>query len=63
MRARTPKSCAVCGSPEVLRDEVLDTARLGLAECERCGHLWTERPLLRALRTLDVSEAEVAIAA
>ena len=46
MHTRTRRACRVCGGREVSLDEVLDAGVLCLAECERCSHLWTERPLL-----------------
>jgi uncharacterized Zn finger protein len=71
MQTRTRRACGVCGGHEFSLDEVLDAGVLGLAECERCGHLWTERPLLawteRPLlavpRALAGAETEVAEAA
>jgi len=71
MHTRTRRACRVCGGREVSLDEVLDAGVLCLAECERCGHLWTERPLLewteRPLlavpRALAGAETEVAEAA
>ena len=71
MHTRTRRACRVCGGGEVSLDEVLDAGVLCLAECERCGHLWTERPLLewteRPLlavpRALAGAETEVAEAA
>ena len=63
MRARTRPACGVCGGHEFSLDEVLDAGVLGLAECERCGHLWTERPLLAVPRALAGAETEVAEAA
>jgi hypothetical protein len=53
----------VCGGHEILLDEVLDAGVLCLAACERCGHLWTERPLLRVARLPEWAEGEVAEAA
>jgi uncharacterized Zn finger protein len=63
MQTRTRRACGVCGGHEVSLDEVLDSGVLRLAECERCGHLWTERPLLRVARPLEWAETEVAEAA
>jgi len=51
--------CALCGSPEIERDEVLDAGVLGLAECARCHHRWTERPL-RPVRAAGAPEAAAA---
>jgi len=63
MRTRTRRACRVCGGHEVSLDEVFEAGVLGLAECERCGHLWTERPLLAVPRALAGVESEVAEAA
>jgi uncharacterized Zn finger protein len=63
MMARTRCACRVCGSAEVDLDEVLDAALLQLASCERCGHRWTDRPLLALARPLAATEPEVAEAA
>lgn len=79
MHTRTRRACRVCGGGEVSLDEVLDAGVLCLAECERCGHLWTERPLLEwterpllewterpllaATRAPEWAETEVAVAA
>ncbi len=38
-------NCVVCGSHDVMRDEVLDAGLLHLAECRRCEHRWTWRGL------------------
>ena len=62
MQTRTRRACEVCGGHEVSLDEVLD-AGLRLAACERCGHLWTERPLLVAPRALAWALSEVTEAA
>jgi hypothetical protein len=44
-------ACGVCGSGEVLEDEVGEGFRLGqglrLAWCRRCDHRWTERLAVR----------------
>jgi hypothetical protein len=45
---RTLRRCLVCGSSEVRTDEVVERGVLLLAECPRCEHRWTERPLLLA---------------
>jgi uncharacterized Zn finger protein len=63
MHTRTRRACRVCGGGEVSLDEVLDAGVLCLAECERCGHLWTERPLLAVPRAPEWAETEVAVAA
>lgn len=63
IRKSRPGGCAVCGSHEVERDEVLDAGVLGLAECTRCQHRWTERPLRRAAVAHESADAEVAAAA
>jgi hypothetical protein len=52
--------CALCGSREIERDEVLDAGVLGLAECTRCHHRWTERPLRPALPALAPPAAAAA---
>jgi len=33
--------CGVCGFSEVRTDEVIDRARVFLAECPRCEYRWT----------------------
>ena len=63
MQTRTRRACGLCGGHEVSLDEVLDAGVLCLAECERCGHLWTERPLLAVPRALAWAETGVAEAA
>ena len=63
MQTRTRRACGICGGYEVSLDEVLDAGVLGLAECQRCGHLWTERPLLAVPRALAWAGSEVAEAA
>lgn len=35
--------CPVCGSHEVMHDEVLESSTLRLAECRHCDHRWTAR--------------------
>jgi hypothetical protein len=45
---RTLRRCLVCGFSEVRTDEVVERGVLLLAECPRCDHRWTERPVLRA---------------
>lgn len=42
---RTVTRCLVCGFTEIRTDEVVDRGLLLLAECPRCDHRWTERPL------------------
>ena len=63
MHVRTRRACGVCGGHEVSLDEVLDAGVLRLAECERCGHRWTERPLLALSRPLGWADAETTEAA
>jgi len=64
MQARARRSCAVCGGHEIESDEVLEGGVLRLAECARCQHRWTERPLRLALTAgYDGAETEVAVAA
>jgi hypothetical protein len=63
MQSRTRRACRVCGGHEVDEDEVLDAGVLRLAECVRCGHRWTERPLLASSRPLASADAEGAFAA
>ena len=63
MHAGTCRACRLCGGHEVAVDEVLDAGVLRLAVCERCGHLWTERPLHAVARALEWPESEVAEAA
>ena len=63
VQGRRLRGCSVCGSHEVDRDEVLDGGVLGLAECMRCQHRWTERPLLHAAAKHASADAEVAAAA
>ena len=63
MQARAVRLCGVCGGHEIACDEVLDGGLLHVAACVRCGHLWTERPLLRALRPVGFAEGEVVEAA
>jgi len=52
----TPPTCAVCGSLEVLLDEVVEAGfRLGLGECRHCAYRWTAalpREPVRQLRTV-----------
>jgi hypothetical protein len=43
---RTTTRCLVCGFTEVRTDEVVDRGVVLLAECPRCDHRWTARPLL-----------------
>jgi uncharacterized Zn finger protein len=63
MQTRMQRDCWVCGGHEVERDEVLDASALGLAECTRCGHRWTERAPLALSRPLAWAGTEVAEAA
>ena len=63
MQSRARCSCRLCGSLEIAVDEVLDAGVLQLAECARCGHRWTERPLLAVSRPLEWAETETAEAA
>jgi hypothetical protein len=64
MQGRTRRGCAVCGSHEIERDEVLDAGVLGLAQCVRCEHRWTERVSMLALAAgPESAEVEVAVAA
>ncbi len=63
MHTRTRCACRVCGAHEVDVDEVLEGGALRLALCERCGHRWTERPLLAVSRPLEWVGSEVAEAA
>jgi uncharacterized Zn finger protein len=63
MQTRTRRPCGVCGGHEVSLDEVLDAGVLCLGECERCGHLWTERALLAVPRAFAAALREVAEAA
>jgi hypothetical protein len=44
---RTLRRCLVCGFSEIRTDEVVDRGVLLLAECPRCEHRWTERPMAR----------------
>jgi uncharacterized Zn finger protein len=50
---RTLIRCLVCGSSEVRTDEVIDHGVVLLAECPRCDHRWTDRPLAQALPALQ----------
>jgi hypothetical protein len=63
MQTRARCACRLCGSQEIDADEVLDGGVLRLAACQRCGHRWTERPLLAVTRPLERAETEVAEAA
>ena len=63
MHAGTQRDCRVCGGHEVERDEVQGAGALGLAECTRCGHRWTERARLALSRSFAGADAEVAEAA
>ncbi|MFP6640198.1 MAG: hypothetical protein VCC04_08140 [Myxococcota bacterium] len=42
-RTKSRSGCPVCGSHEVMRDEVLESGALQLAECQHCEHRWTGR--------------------
>jgi len=59
--------CEVCGSPDMLVDEVQSGGRLLLAECARCDHRFTGRVgssrVSRGARPQTRAEAEVATAA
>jgi hypothetical protein len=63
MHVRTEPACRLCGAPDVDVDEVLEAGVLCLAECRRCDHRWTERPLYALTRQLEWAEPEVAEAA
>ena len=63
MQTRARCACRLCGSHELDIDEVLDAAVLHIATCERCGHRWTERPLLAVARPLEWVVTEAAEAA
>jgi uncharacterized Zn finger protein len=63
MQTRARCACRLCGSHEIDVDEVLDAAVLRLSACTRCGHRWTERPLLTVARPLEWADAEAAEAA
>jgi hypothetical protein len=41
------RRCAVCGSPELRLDEVVDRVAWRIGECGRCGHRFLERAFLR----------------
>ena len=58
MQARARCACRLCGSHEIDVDEVLDAGVLRLAECVRCHHRWTERPLLAVARAPEWADAE-----
>lgn len=47
---RTLTRCLVCGFNEVHTDQVVDRGTVLLAECPRCDHRWTERPLAMPVR-------------
>lgn len=52
--SRTTLRCLVCGSSEVLTDEVIDRGLVLLAECRRCRHRWTRaEPALRSAAVVD----------
>ena len=63
MQTRMERDCRVCGGREVERDEVQGASALGLAECMRCGHRWTEDARLALSRPLAWAGTEVAEAA
>jgi uncharacterized Zn finger protein len=63
MQTRARCACRLCGSQQLDLDEVLDAGVLRLATCERCGHRWTERPLLAASRPLEWADTEIVEAA
>ncbi len=63
MQTRARCICRLCGSHEIDVDEVLDAGLLRLAACVRCGHRWTERPLVAVSRLLEGADAEAAEAA
>ena len=53
--------CQVCGSQEVVVDEVLERGVLALAECARCAFRWTWRPQrVSVVRSSRVEERRVA---
>ena len=61
---RTVIRCLVCGSSEVRTDEVIDRGLVLLAECPRCDHRWTDRPLAVAAPAVQTATpAEVSAAA
>ncbi len=46
MRNGTPQRvdyppCSVCGSIDVMHDEVVEPEAIQIAECQRCEHRWT----------------------
>jgi hypothetical protein len=42
-RTKSVSGCPVCGSQEVMHDEVAESSTLQLAECRHCDHRWTAR--------------------
>lgn len=40
-RTKSQSGCPLCGSHEVMRDEVFEVSTLQLAECQHCEHRWT----------------------
>jgi len=42
-RTKSASGCPVCGSHEVMHDEVVDSSTLKLAECGHCDHRWMAR--------------------
>lgn len=49
--------CPVCGSHELMHDEVVASGTLKLAECQHCDHRWTAQselgsPLMSHSRSL-----------
>ena len=63
MPTRMQRDCRVCGGTRCERDEVEGASALGLAECTRCGHRWTERAPLALSRPLAWAVTEAAEAA
>jgi hypothetical protein len=57
---RTLSCCLLCGFREVRTDEVLEHGVLILAECPRCRHRWTERPLPVAVLGGNTASVEAA---
>lgn len=60
MRNRMRCACGLCGSRELDLDEVHDAGVLRLAACMRCGHRWTEQPLLAVARPADAEGSAAA---
>ena len=40
-RKHVNSGCPICGSHEVMHDEVLELGTLQLSECRHCDHRWT----------------------